>query len=88
MPVISSFYGIIVRMYKEKNTKHNLPHIHAEYNGEYVTIDFKGNVLEGKIPNKKMQLLKAWIVIHEDELNANWNMLLNDSCFMKIKPLE
>jgi hypothetical protein len=30
MPIISIFYGIIIRMYLLDN-KHNLPHIHAKY---------------------------------------------------------
>ena len=34
MPVLSTFYGIIVRMYREVGGKHNLPHIHAEYSGQ------------------------------------------------------
>ena len=31
MPVISMFYGIIIRMYLLDNKHHNLPHIHAKY---------------------------------------------------------
>jgi len=52
MPVISMFYGIIVRMYKESNSQHKLPHIHAEYNGQFIVIDLDGNVLEGDFPVK------------------------------------
>ena len=33
MPVLSTFYGIIVRMYKESGERHKIPHIHAEYSG-------------------------------------------------------
>jgi hypothetical protein len=29
MPIISMFYGIIVRLYLIDNKHHNLPHIHA-----------------------------------------------------------
>ena len=36
MPVLSIFYGIIVRMYREQGGKHNMPHIHAEYSGEEI----------------------------------------------------
>ena len=38
MPTISMFYGIIVRMYREVGGQHNLPHIHAEYQGSEVVI--------------------------------------------------
>lgn len=88
MPIISMFYGIIVRMYKEINSKHNLPHIHVEYNGEFTVVDFDGNILDGEIPNKKLKLLLAWIEIHQEELFANWNMLINDGDFFKIEPLK
>lgn len=33
MPVISRFYGIIIRMYFLQK-EHNPPHIHAIYNGD------------------------------------------------------
>ena len=44
MPVLSLFYGIIVRMYSEPNGKHNTPHIHTEYQGMEATFDFDGNM--------------------------------------------
>ena len=47
MPTISMFYGIIVRMYREVGGQHNLPHIHAEYQGSEVVISLDGDVLEG-----------------------------------------
>jgi hypothetical protein len=34
MPVISMFYGIIIRMFFMDNKEHKLPHIHVEY-GEF-----------------------------------------------------
>lgn len=34
MPIISMFYGIIVRMYLLDSKHHNFPHIHARY-GEF-----------------------------------------------------
>ena len=46
------FYGIIVRMQSEKGTRHNAPHIHCEYSGEEVVVDFDGNILEGQFPKK------------------------------------
>lgn len=35
-----------------------------------------------------MKLLLAWMAIHEEELNANWQLLSHgDGCF-KIEPLR
>ena len=47
LPVLSIFYGIIVRMYREQGGKHNMPHIHAEYSGEEIVVALDGTVLEG-----------------------------------------
>ena len=49
MPIISMFYGIIIRMYTEPGNKHHLPHIHAEYGEEKIEVSFDGEVLAGKM---------------------------------------
>ena len=59
MPVLSMFFGIIVRMYKELGGKHNKPHIHAEYSGDEVVVALDGTILEGGLPRAKMKLLEA-----------------------------
>lgn len=59
MPVLSIFFGIIVRMYRENGGRHNMPHIHAEYSGEEVVVTLDGEVIEGKISRNKMKLLEA-----------------------------
>ena len=57
MPVLSIFYGIIVRMYREQGGKHNMPHIHAEYSGEEIVMTLDGTILEGGLPKNKLKLL-------------------------------
>lgn len=88
MPILSVFYGIIVRMYHETGSRHNLPHIHAEVSGEEAVFDLDGNLLEGKIPVNKIKLLQAWIVIHRDDLEANWTLLSQGEQFFRIDPLK
>lgn len=90
MPVLSVFYGIIVRMYKEQGGKHKLPHIHAEYSGEEIVLTLDGNVLESNddFPKSKMKLLIAWMEIHRDDLEANWKLLSNGEQFFRIDPLK
>jgi hypothetical protein len=34
MPTISMFYGIVIRMFFYDTDKHNVPHVHAEYQDE------------------------------------------------------
>ena len=88
VPVLSMFFGIIVRMYKELGGKHNKPHIHAEYSGDEVVVALDGTVLEGGLPKAKMKLLEAWMEIHRDELEANWRLLSNGEQFFRIDPLK
>ncbi|MCX6029469.1 MAG: DUF4160 domain-containing protein [Chloroflexi bacterium] len=34
MPVLSMFYGIVIRMYFFDDQQHHVPHLHAEYAGK------------------------------------------------------
>jgi hypothetical protein len=88
MPALSMFFGIIVRMQSEKGGKHNKPHVHALYGDNEIVVSIEGDVLEGNFPNKQLKLLLAWIVIHEDELKANWELLSNGEGYFKIEPLH
>jgi len=88
MPILSVFYGIIIRMYKEISEKHHVPHIHVEYSGDRAAISLNGEILEGSIPTSKMKLVEAWIEIHRDDLEANWKLLSNGEEYFKIEPLR
>lgn len=57
MPILSNFYGIIIKMYFQQS-EHNPPHIHALY-GEYVgVIEIEtGKIIEGKLPNRALNLV-------------------------------
>ena len=88
MPVLSTFYGIIVRMYREISGKHNMPHIHAEYSGQEVVLTLDGEIIEGSFPKNKLKLLVAWIEIHRDEIEANWKLLSDGEQFFRIEPLK
>lgn len=88
MPVLSTFYGIIVRMYKENSGRHKSPHIHAEYSGDEIVVDLNGEVLEGSIPANRLKLLLAWMEIHKEDLEANWTLLSKGEQFFRIDPLR
>ena len=88
MPTLSIFYGLIIYMYVKDNRKHHLPHIHVEYQDEEAIFSIPdGKLLEGKLPNKKTQLVKAWIIINQEDLMANWSLATKGSTLFKIKPL-
>ena len=61
MPVISMFYGIIIRMFFMDNKEHHLPHIHVEYGEHHAVINIDdGKLLTGNFPGNKMKLVQAW----------------------------
>ncbi|MBR1440277.1 MAG: DUF4160 domain-containing protein [Lachnospiraceae bacterium] len=88
MPAISMFYGIIVRMQSERGGKHHKPHIHAMYGEEEIVIALDGDILEGSFPLKQLKMLEGWMVIHEEELKADWCMLSSGEGYFKIEPLR
>ena len=40
------------------------------------------------VPKNKLKLLEAWIVIHHEDLEANWKLLSNGEQFFRIDPLK
>lgn len=84
MPILSSFYGIMVKMYFQQ-AEHNPPHIHAIY-GEYVgTIDIQtGVLLEGDLPSRALKLIQEWLQIYKEDVLKIWKT----QEFKKIPPLN
>ena len=84
MPVLSRFYGIVIRMYFLQK-EHNPPHIHAIYGDDMAAIMIAdGKVLEGALPSKALQLVREWISLHKEELLAIWET----QDFKHLPPLE
>jgi len=88
MPVISMFYGIIIRLYLIDNRSHNLPHIHARYAEFEASVSIaEGELLAGSLPRKQLRLVQAWIELHKDELMADWELAIQGENPYKIAPL-
>jgi hypothetical protein len=86
MPIVSMFFGIIIRMYYQE---HNPPHIHAEYQGSKALLDFRGNIMKGDLCSKTaLRLVREWIDLHLDELNDDWELARSGNEIKQITPLE
>ena len=89
MPTISCFFGIVIYLYYADNDGHHLPHIHVRHAEHRSVIAIQGGeMLAGYLPARELKLIQAWIVIHQDELIANWNLALAGKKPSKIKPLR
>ncbi len=86
MPIVSTFFGIIIRMYFDD---HGVPHFHAEYQGEQASFDFSGRLIAGGIRSKTAQkLIREWAHLRTAQLQHNWELAKNLEPLNQIPPLE
>lgn len=84
MPVLSKFYGIIIRMYFQQ-AEHNPPHVHALYGEDMAAIDIQtGEVMDGHLPPKALAMVREWTGIHKNDLLHIWET----QEFKSLSPLE
>lgn len=58
---------------------------YAEYKG---IVDIRTcEISEGNIPKKQTKLVLAWAELHQDELMADWDLVMNGEEPFKIQPL-
>lgn len=88
MPTISMFYGILIKMNWKDAGQHNTPHFHAYYGDYEASYTLSGDILAGDFPKKQAVLVKAWALLHEDELLANWKLALDGDTTFRIDPLK
>jgi len=89
MPVLASFYGIVIRMFFRDIEKHNSPHIHADYQGRVAVYSIPdGEILAGSLPASKHKFVTTWIEIHKEELLKDWLLSVNGRTLLPIKGLE
>ncbi len=86
MPTISSFFGILIRMYFND---HPPPHFHAIYNEFEAVIAIETLlILEGSLPRRALGLVMEWAELHREELLNDWTLCRAQAHPAKIAPLE
>ena len=89
MATLSMFYGLVISMFYGDNKQHHLPHIHVRYQDMKAIFSIPdGEIIEGTLPQKKIKLVQAWIIIHEEDLMANWSLATNEANIFRIDPLK
>ena len=88
MPTISMFFGILIKMNWKDIGQHNLPHFHAFYNEHEAVFGLDGEIIAGTFPRRQSAFVKAWSLLHEDELAANWKLAVNGEMTFRIEPLR
>lgn len=86
MPVISAFFGILIRMFFKE---HEPAHFHAEYQGQLGKFDLDGKMIAGNIRSRTaLRLIREWARLHRRELAANWKNMKAGRPLERIEPLE
>jgi len=86
MPIISVFYGIVIRMY---HADHSPPHFHVQYGSSRAIIEIKnGELLRGTIPKNALRLTQGWRKMHVKELLNLWQQAQQLESLKRIPPLE
>lgn len=86
MPIVSTFFGMIIRVYYNE---HGIPHFHVQQaDQKYVIAIESGRCLSGKIPPRTRKLIEEWRARHRLELLQAWSDAQNHKQPKRIKPLE
>jgi len=88
MPTLSMFFGILIKMNWMDSGQHNQPHFHAYYGDYEASYSLDGEIIAGEFPKKQSAYIRAWALIHEDELLANWKLAVNGEEVFRIDPLK
>lgn len=64
--------GVVIEI-RTKEQGHNMPHIHAHYQGENISVSLlDGTVLAGNIPKKNERIAVDYVLSHQNELLNEW----------------
>jgi hypothetical protein len=86
MPIISVFFGIVIRMFYDD---HNPPHIHVQYQDRKALLDFRGNILKGDLRSPTaLKLVREWIDLRYVELLEDWELAKQGKEIRTIDPLQ
>ena len=86
MPIISAFYGIVIRMFYRE---HEPPHFHAEHGGHRAKFDFSGTLVAGEMKSHKARdRIRQWAQLHRAQLETNWEKMKAGQPLESIEPLS
>jgi len=89
VPRISSFYGIVIKMYFDEVRHEGRSHFHATYAGEEATVDIESlELIAGKLPRRARNLVLEWAQAHQEELRRNWGLARDHKPPTPIDPLS
>lgn len=86
MPIVSVFFGIVVRLFHDD---HPPAHMHVEYAEHSAVVDIAtGRLLGGRLPPRVRRLVEEWRRARRDDLDKAWLEAQAGKAPRRIRPLE
>ncbi len=86
MPVVATFFGILIKLFHED---HNPPHFHAEYAEHRAIYEIEtGKVLRGRLPKRVASLVEEWRTANVEGLRRAWSDAQSGRQPRRIRPLK
>ena len=86
MPTISTFYGILIRMYFND---HAPSHFHVQYAEYTAPVDIQLlSISSGELPRRAQELVLDWAELHQQELLEDWRLCMEKQQPKPIAPLK
>ena len=88
-PEICRFFGIIVRMFAEAGSPHQVAHFHAYYQDQVGIFSIDPvELIAGSLPRRQRHFVEAWAELHQGELRIDWLRLQEGRKPVPIEPLK
>jgi hypothetical protein len=86
MPVICTFYGILIRMFYDD---HAPPHFHAAYGDQKAVIQIETlAVMKSNMSRRALGFVLEWAELHQDALRENWQRTQSGVPLIMLQPLD
>lgn len=86
MPVISKFYGIVIRMLANQAFD---ARFHALYGDHEIVVQiWPLRIVGGNAPARVRQMVLEWATQNQDALLQNWHRVTSGSTPQPVQPLE
>jgi len=86
MPVISNFYGIVIRMLVSRTLNARFHALYGEH--EIIVEIWPLRIVGGNAPARVRQMVLVWATKNQDALLQNWHLATAGVAPRQVRPLE
>jgi hypothetical protein len=84
MRKVSEFYGITIEINPVEGYLSHVIASYSDYEGMFSARS--GGLMDGEFPEDQSKLVRAWVLLHQNEIDINWKSYLADNSYL-MKPI-